>query len=507
MFVRNIKLAAASVLCIAALSSCEEFLTEYPSESVTSLTAINTPSDVKTALNGVYNKMTSVYYYGRQFLFYADYKGSDLTVFSLGRGDSDFFAFQHEENNNAHENFWRYIYNDILQVSNIIERASELGELSSSEQTALNDYVGQAYALRGLFHFDLVRLYGYPYLKDNGASLGVPIITTVLSADAQPTRATVAEVYAQCIKDLETALPLLSKSKTNGMINYYGAVGELARICLYKGDYANALKYAREIINSGVYTVYEPSKWAASWKSQYGSESIFELYVSAEDGTDQAKSSPRWYTLAKGQGEGASGCWLASEAFLDRMSEDETDVRWEIMKPDECALCGLGGVNVAPYYIPGRRGSIMKYDGDGKTPATATNIKVMRLSEIYLIAAEAALATNDKGAAVSYLNEIRRRSPKLAPATVDNISVDMILSERSKELVLEGHRYFDQLRLGRTIVFDDTTLGTKAGLMDYVLTPPDSRSTTVDWNYYRCVLPISLDERNANPGIQQNPEY
>lgn len=507
MFVRNIKIAAASVLCIAALSSCQEFLTEYPSESVTSLTAINTPSDVNTALNGVYNKMTSVYYYGRQFLFYGDYKGSDLTIFSLGRGDSDFFAFQHEENNNAHENFWRYIYNDILQVSNIIERSADITGLTASEQTKLDDYVGQAYALRAMFHFDLVRLYGYPYQKDNGASLGVPIITTVLSADAQPLRATVAEVYAQCIKDLETALPMLSKSKTNGMINYYGAVAELARIYLYKGDYANSLKYAKEIIGSGSYTLYEPAKWAASWKSQYGSESIFELYVCAEDGTDQAKSSPRWYTLAKGQGEGASGCWLASEAFLDRLGEDETDVRWAVMQPDECALCGLNGVNKAPYYIPGRRGSIMKYDGDGKTPATATNIKVIRLSEIYLIAAEAALATGDKSGAASYLNAIRCRAPKLDAATAATVSVDMILSERSKELVLEGHRYFDQLRLGRTVTFDDTTLGEKAGIMDFVLTPPDSRTTTVDWNYYRCVLPISLDERNANPEIQQNPGY
>ena len=507
MFGRNIKTAAASVLCIAALTSCEKFLTEYPTESVTSLTAISSPSDVKTAMNGVYNKMTSMYYYGRQFLFYADYKGSDLTVFSLGRGDSDFFAFQHEENNNAHETFWRYIYNDILQVCNVIERSAELKDLSASDQTSLDNYVGQAYALRAMFHFDLVRLYGYPYMKDNGASLGVPIITTVLSADAQPQRATVAEVYAQCIKDLETALPLLSKSKTNGNLNYYGAVAELARIYLYKGDYANALKYSKEIIDSKVYTLYEPSQWVASWKSQYGTESIFELYVSAEDGTDQAKSSPRWYTLAKGQGEGASGCWLASEPFMDRLGEDETDVRWGVMQPDECALCGLGGVNVAPYYIPGRRGSIMKYDGDGKTPATATNIKVMRLSEIYLIAAEAALGTGDKSAAATYLNSIRCRAPKLAAATSSTVSVDMILSERSKELVLEGHRYFDQLRLGRTITYDDTTLGTKAGLMDFVLTPPDSRSTTVDWNYYRCVLPISLDERNANPAIEQNPEY
>ena len=41
-----------------------------------------------------------------------------------------------------------------------------------------NDLEGQALAIRGLALFDLTRFFGYTYLKDNGASLGVPIITS-----------------------------------------------------------------------------------------------------------------------------------------------------------------------------------------------------------------------------------------------------------------------------------------------------------------------------------------
>ncbi len=495
------------------LSSCEDFLTELPSDSVTTITAITSVSGAETALNALYPKMLSTNYYGRQFLFYADYKGSDLTIFSLGRGDSDLFAFKHEENDGSYSGYWNTMYNCILQVNNVIAKGESLreGKLSTADEKKLNDVLGQAYTLRAIYYFDLVRLYGYPYMKDNGASLGVPIITTVALALDKPERGTVAQVYTQILDDLTTAKSLLaeSKSKNNGRINYYAAMTEMARVYLYKGDYDNALTCAKDVIDSQKYKLYTNEEWVSSWKTQFGAESIFELFVSPDDGTDQAKSSPYWYTKAKITKIGTSGCWIASEPFMNRLGEDATDVRWGIMEEDEYALWGINGEGKEPLYIPGRKGSIMKYQGDGKSTTTATNIKVMRLSEVYLIAAEAALSKSspDKAAAASYLQQIRKRSPGLEPATAANISIDMILDERSKELVLEGHRYFDQLRLGRTVVFDDTTLGEKANYTDFVLYPPESRTTEVDWNYYRAVLPISLEELNANPNMVQNKDY
>ena len=92
--------------------------------------------------------------------------------------------------------------------------------------------------------------------------------------------------------------------------------------------------------------------------------------------------------------------------------------------------------------------------GDGKTTATAVNLKLIRLSEIYLIAAEAALPT-DATKAANYLNAIRKRSPGLPAATAATVTVDMILDERSKELFGEGHRFFDMMRLNKSITFND----------------------------------------------------
>jgi hypothetical protein len=142
-----------------------------------------------------------------------------------------------------------------------------------------------------------------------------------------------------------------------------------------------------------------------------------------------------------------------------------------------------------------------KYPGDGKASASACNIKVIRLSEVYLVAAEAALrkSTPDAELAAEYLNEIRKRAPSLEPATAETVSLDMILDERSKELVCEGHRFWDMIRNNRTIYFDDF-LG-NVNLTD--------REHSIDRTSHLTILPIFTAELNANPDIakQQNPGY
>ncbi len=181
---------------------------------------------------------------------------------------------------------------------------------------------------------------------------------------------------------------------------------------------------------------------------------------------------------------------MASDYYLDRLGEDPADVRWGIMSYDEVGPTHMGSV----YKYSGG----VNLEGDGKATATAVNIKVIRLSEIYLIAAEARLTT-DKPKAVDYLNEIRKRSPNLAPATVGTITLDMILDEKSKELFSEGQRFFDMMRLGRSITFNDDLGGV----------PVPTRTQTIDRTFYKTILPIPQEEINANPGIeaQQNAEY
>jgi hypothetical protein len=473
--------------CVS-LSSCDDFLNLKPTDSAAAEGAINTIDDARVMINGVLRSMTSDYYYGNNMLLYADAKGGDLTVISLGRGDDALYTFNHSETSNAFGGYWSQIYYCLLQLNNLIANIDRIDAEGNGSAT-LSDYKGQALTLRGLLYFDLVRMYGRPYTEDNGASPGVPMPLEVLSVYAQETRETVGANYAQILKDLTEAAPLLSKNVSKGYVNYYANKALQARVNLFMGRYGEALSAAEEIIRDEKYTLYSNAAWTASWSAEFGTEAILELGI-YQDEADLGRNSLGYYYMRLGKVANAMGLFVASDYFLDRLGEDPDDVRWEIMDYDETSTTRFGSCN--KYTGADNRGD--------KGSPSAVNIKVIRLSEIYLIAAEAALSA-DKSKAAGYLNEIRKRSPSLAPATEATITLDMVLDEKSKELYGEGHRYFDLMRHGRSITFNDDRL---QGSISSTVRPK-----TIDKTFYKTILPIPKAEMDANPAIkdQQNPGY
>ena len=495
MKTRRILYIALLVASLATVS-CKDFLDVQPTSSANAKGSIQDPSDATTIIRGVMRKMTATTTYGRNMFLYADAKGGDMTIYSTGRGADELYRFQHSATSGTYSGFWSGIYSYIMNMNTVIEQ-SEI--LESQGETGFDEVKGQAYMLRAMFYFDLVRLYGLPY-NYKPDSYGVPAITETVTASAQPLRATVKENYTQIVSDLEKAVSLMSASQaTNSdhtdMPNYYAAKALQARVYLYMENYSSALAAAKEIIDSKKYTLYTNDNWVSSWTRQNGTESIFELGI--DDVSDNGTGSLGYYLLPRKYKSTSNimGWFLASDYFLDNLAEDPEDVRWGIMYADE----------YEQDHKVSHKGACFKYcgsadmGGDGKSTATAVNIKLIRLSEVYLIAAEAALHTGDKGAAATYLNAIRKRSPNLAPATDATVSDDMILSERSKEFYGEGHRFFDMLRLNKTIEYND----------DLCDIPVSRRGKTIDRTSGMIVLPICQDEINANPGIeaQQNEAY
>lgn len=486
--------------CIALMLSttaCSDFLDVGPSTAGDANKAIETAADADVIIKGLMGRMANASYYGRNFPLYADAKGGDLTITSQGRGYDYLYVFNHSQNSNNFSSIWTQGYNAIVQVNNLlesIERAKEKGSLDNFDKST-----GEALTTRALVHFDLVRLYGQPYNEDKTA-WGVTNVTTVLNKDAKETRNTVAENYTQIVKDLQEAEGKLPKTRTNGFINYYANKALQARVFLYMEDYDNALKAAQDVMTSTAYKLYENNEWADSWSKEFGSEAIFELGIYPNEGDAGTGSLGAMY---RRRGHGSSnilGYFTASTNFLTKLSSDVDDVRWAVMKEDE--------MSETSDHPAVRLGSSYKYSGStklvgdkGSTNSTAVNFKVIRLSEVYLIAAEAALlkASADKALAAEYLNAIRKRSPNLAAATAATITMEMVMDERSKELHTEGHRFFDMMRWNKTITFDDA-LGAIA---------TTHREATIDRTNYRTILPIPLSEINANAPIkaQQNPGY
>jgi hypothetical protein len=124
----------------------------------------------------------------------------------------------------------------------------------------------------------------------------------------------------------------------------------------------------------------------------------------------------------------------------------------------------------------------LKWQGAGPQPFME-NIPVLRLSEAYLIAAEALGA----GAGDSFLNALRvsRGLAGGVSATVDNV-----LRERRIELMAEGHRWFDLKRLGRDI--------TK---------PAVSGAATLPYTDFKLLPRLPERELNLSTLLEQNPGY
>jgi len=506
----NIAILFTALIAVVQLSSCSGFLDVKPSNStMEEELEIRTRSDAKIMMDGIMRNLVNSNYYGRGMMLYGDAKGSDLTIVSQGRGYDYLYSFNQTPSSGSGSGYWSQIYYCLLQVNTMLQ-GMEKSETGGGMYEDFTQYKAQALTLRALMYFDLVRIYGKPYTySDAPASLGVPIVTKPIDRYQQPTRATVSEVYAQIQSDLDAARAILTtngRARSNGYINYWGNRVLQARVYLYMGKYAEALTVAEEIIESNVYTLYTNDNWITSWGTQFASESIFELGIFQNE-ADLGTSS--WGALLIRRGNISSqimGWFVASDYYLARLNasydganESTRDVRWATLYYDETSATRMGSCRK---YTGGNHTS-----GDGKGSYSAVNIKVFRLSEVYLIAAEAALlkSSPDRAKAATYLQAIRKRAPGLAPATAETVSLDMILDERSRELFMEGHRFFDLTRNKIRIEFNDD-------FIDVGAVTASNRPKVINENgsfFYKCVLPIPKGEIDANPAIasQQNPGY
>ncbi|MDH6343218.1 hypothetical protein M2480_003144 [Parabacteroides sp. PFB2-12] len=435
--------------------------------------SLNTPTEAEYALNGIYTVFRNYQYYGARQTYYADAKGDDMQA----RGDSKrvakYYLFSHNPVD-VPSSFWSYPYIIIRNTNNVIRFTDGFSEAEMT--STLKDIRGQALTIRAMAHFDLVKVFGMPYTKDNGASLGVPIVTEKLEYNAQLSRNTVAEVYSQIIDDLREAAGLLSKSRNDGKVNWFANQLLLARAYLYMGLDTFAYRTATDLIaeadKGSTYKLFTNKEYASAWKQQTGSEYFYVILNDAAEISDSKEFVS--YLMHR---SGYDDISLSTD-FMKLIKEDPNDVRIKIIEQYKTD-----------------RDYLKKYESpDYKV----SNIPVLRISEAYLIAAEAAVKLGDKVNAAKYLNAIVSRANPEKSVTEEECDLDRVLLERRKELVGEGHRFYDAMRNGKKIV--------RAGKShSSALLTPETRE--FDWNFYKIVLPIPQSELNANPNMVQNPGY
>lgn len=492
----------------ASLSSCvNDWLDVAPSDGTDADAALTSSSDLDAARTGMYKALKGnsdlVDYYGQQFFVYGDvHAGDDYQYNNIG--GSNRASFYYDMNYQTASEFssstsssnvaWKSPYIVIGRANRIIA-AAEGGALSDAAEAkaTIDQYAAEAKVLRALAHFDLVRIYGKPYTEDQGASLGVPLVTGVLESNAKPARSTVAEVYTQVVKDLTEAISsnALATETEPGYVSVWGAKAILSRVYLNMGDYANALSVAEDIIKNSGAALWTRDQYFKAWDASTPNESEFLFRLNVAGSTDNNDLNG----IGNLQQREGYKEMVATKKFVDMLTSDPKDVRNDMFLPATAAK------EVATYGT--NKVYLNKLRGQGGDLRNVTIVPIIRLSEVYLTAAECAFRNNDKTKAVEYLNDlVKNRTTTVASlATVDNITLDRILIERRKELIGEGQRYFDALRNNETI----TRYTSEADKGWHKTLSKEAQSFNRD--YFKAIAAIPQAEINANPNIKQNTGY
>ena len=488
----------------ASLSSCvNDWLDVAPSDGTDADAALTSSSDLDAARTGMYKALKGnssfVDYYGQQFFVYGDVHAGDDYQYNY-IGGSNRANFYYDMNYQTASEFntstvsWQSPYVVIGRANRIIA-AAEGGKLSDAVEAKakIEQYAAESKVLRALAHFDLVRIYGKPYTEDQGASLGVPLVIGVLESNAKPARSTVAEVYAQVVKDLTEAINsnALATETKPGYVSVWGAKAILSRVYLNMGDYANALSVAEDIIKNSGAALWTRDQYFKAWDASTPNESefLFRLNVAGSDDNNDLNG------IGNLQQRDGYKEMVATKKFVDMLTSDPKDVRNDMFLP------ATASKEVEKYGT--NKVFLNKLRGQGGDLRNVTIVPIIRLSEVYLTAAECAFRNNDKTKAVEYLNDLvkNRTTTEAFLATVDNITLERILIERRKELIGEGQRYFDALRNNETI----TRYTSEADKGWHKTLSKEAQSFNRD--YFKAIAAIPQAEINANPNIKQNTGY
>ena len=396
------------------LTSCD--LDTLPSTSLGEDIAITTESDLQNAVNGIgyllsEDRMT----YGAEFGIYADLLTNEFKIVDDYGQSSGIAMYTITKNDELPDVAYYYYYKAIANCNKALALSANMDATDE-----MKNLQGQLYAWRGLLHFDLARLFAHiptAAADVNAANSGIVLSTEVYEPDYKGSRATLKETYELIISDLTKAMDLMGEGSDNGtgFHNYFSALALRARANLYAGNYAAALDDAKKVIEDGGYELYNQSTYEKAWVQEGSSESIFELLITAN--YNPQRNSLGYYCDASGYPE----CALADDGeILTYLLDHPEDIRSKVIKEQE--VDGVAGTHFFPAKYPGRDGIYVN------------NPKIIRLSEVYLIAAEAELKANNNGtAAAEYINAIEENRVN-GYEDVATVTLDDVLFEYKKEL-------------------------------------------------------------------------
>ena len=533
MKTRYLLTVLSGVALLSAATSCNDWLKEE-APGTTNLndfftsgtTAIQTANACYTPLAWEYNTT----YFPEWFI--GDVASDDALKGGQNTTDMadayDIENFKTNPNNGLLLDFYRAQYQGIARCNLALQQVPAVEPDETMTQERKDCLLGEVHFMRAYYYFRLVRIFG-----------GVPYVDFVIdsSNEWQQPRATADEVYQKIIDDLLIAEPLLwNKSKYAdedlGRVTKGAAQAMLLKVYLYMHDYENAYKWGKTFMeqqyNTGEYSLCLNYPDNFTLAGENGPESVFEIQYMEDPTSDYGEG----FGFTRGtfttvltrsralslQGVEGWGFNHPTQDLYDEFEQGDPRRDWTIYAPTAEEIASNPEYTYLGSYYSNFKTAF--YENGAYyilTHATRSplNYRLIRLSDVMLMYAEAAVHQSDTGTATTILNNVRSRVGMPAygsyqvqsdwemPADGDGSDLlRAICHERRVELAMEGHRWFDLCRWG--IVYDvmDKDKGSY-GSHESAEARAEMASFIEGKNE---LFPIPAEEINLNP-MEQNPGY
>jgi starch-binding outer membrane protein, SusD/RagB family len=364
--------------------------------------------------------------------------------------------------------FWSEIYKYIYTANSAIEGVTSSSQISMGVK---NQLIGEAKFMRAFLHFYLFNLFG-----------DIPLaVSTDFNSNSNGIRMPKADVYRQIIQDLKDAQELLidsfpaidltSTTQERVRPNKGAATAMLARVYLYTEDFLNAELQSTNLIDKK--SLYDTVSLNQAFLKN-SKEAIWQLQPTAPNFNTQ---DGRTFVLTAAPSS-SQPVAISPQLYAAFENGDKRKTAW----------VKTGAFNNTTYYSP------YKYKVQTGGATLTEYLIVLRISEQYLIRAEAKAQLSKISESLKDLNIIRKKAG-LNDTTVNNKQelLTLIEHERQVELFSEwGHRWLDLKRTNRVDAFMNNITPLKGGGA---------------WQSYKQLYPIPQGDIDKSYSLSQNPEY
>lgn len=506
----------AFILTLFPLASCSDFLSEYSQDEA----YVRSYVDLDELLLGdgymtitapkwvaaTYLTDAEPVYYPYVHLMADEVKENITTTggvnvsYSVQNGFFGWYTWQKEPGIDyqglfvrAEDHAWKKLYMHIMTANMVLSEIGRFSGKTGDDRTAISRIKGEAHFLRAAYYFTLVNIYGKPYKASTAATdPGVPVKLAEYIEDMLFSRNTVQQVYDQILRDIEAAEDYLADTPAVSIYRANLKAAQLlkARVYLYMQNWKDAASYADKVID-GTYSIANLNDFTTTtdndrtfFMERTNPEVIFNM------GSGDIAANINGGTTGLSVSDGLFGAYA------------DNDLRKQYYVWEDTAIGYVDYVKIPAL---------------GRT--TLSDCCLFRLSEAYLIKAEASAYAGDESAARNAVNTLRRK--RIEDATYIDVTesgealTTLIRDERRRELCFEGHRWFDLRRYtvcekypyskklyNSQTVFENRYVGYPVyGYQDF---PIQTRIYELAENDPAYTLTIPVEVINFNTGMVQN---